>query len=232
MPEGKRPPVPAFTYDKSEFYNTLKARMRAHFNGASHKAPVSKVIRVTILVCSFFGLLPHFWSGAWWTLPCLGMLSFILGTLFLHDATHCALSKNPYVNRACALFTTIFGSMHPICWVHTHVIGHHLYPNVEGFDLDARYAEHGGLRIRPLLFRYILMNSLAIVWPSFVESYKFRKHKSWPKNGTKGEVYELLELQDNIERVHWIAGDIGRLLYLTFFWVLPIYNLGLLQGIR
>ncbi len=188
MPEGDPPEVPSFTWGQSKFYDTLKERLKAYFNGRSHKAPYRKWIRMLGLVLSFFALLPKYWAGEWWTLPCLGFHSFILGTFILHDSTHTTLSDRPWVNYLCATFSTLFGSMHPICWSHSHIVGHHLYTNVEGFDIDSNYAEFGGIRWRPWWFRHLLMNTFAIVWPAHIESSQFRYKKRWPVNGTPDQV--------------------------------------------
>jgi len=74
------------------------------------------------------------------------------------------------------------------------------------------------------------MNMCAVIWPAWMESKEFRQTGAWPINGTKGKYFQNVQLK-NVQWWEFILGDLGRCLFITIFFILPIYNLGILKGI-
>lgn len=128
--------------DKTPFYTELKAAVRNYFleRGISHKATWTKMgivlgfVLLTALVYVFGYLKGHWWA------PLLLPWCYWLGpACLLHDGTHFALSKFPWVNKVLSRL----GSFHmgSWAWYHQHVIGHHGFTNVLDKDPDLRAFE-------------------------------------------------------------------------------------------
>ena len=91
---------PAFYWEFTPFFDTLKARVRAHFteNGRSYKASLGMWARIALglfmlLVITYYWLLGH-----WWTLLPLPLVYWLTGALLLHSGAHSSLSHNWRVN--------------------------------------------------------------------------------------------------------------------------------------
>lgn len=65
----------------------------------------------------------------------LGFASIFLAFNLYHDASHKAISRIPFINRA-ALFIMNLAGTSGYVWVERHVKMHHLYPNIDGYDCD------------------------------------------------------------------------------------------------
>lgn len=90
--------------------------------------------------------------GFMWAAACGPFAFFVLATL-CHDAAHGSLSRHPWVNRL--VLTLGFGmfGVSGVLWRWRHIRLHHIFPNVEGTDIDGegslliRLAPYGEWRI-------------------------------------------------------------------------------------
>lgn len=68
---------------------------------------------------------------------CLGFFSAEVGVSIQHDANHGAYSNNPSLNKYFGCLLDVVGAS-SYMWKQQHVIGHHVYTNVDGLDPDIR----------------------------------------------------------------------------------------------
>ena len=54
-----------------------------------------------------------------------------------HDAFHASMSRRPWVNRAILHGGFMLIGISGALWGHRHLKDHHMFPNVEGSDIDA-----------------------------------------------------------------------------------------------
>jgi fatty acid desaturase len=76
--------------------------------------------------------------GEWYTIVTMPLAYWVWSVNIYHDATHFALSWNWKINKIMTNIGFMFCT--PYIWYHQHVIGHHIFPNIEGKDPDLYHA--------------------------------------------------------------------------------------------
>lgn len=71
-----------------------------------------------------------------------------VGLLPLHDASHCALTKNQWVWRILGASHDFVNGASYLNWCYQHMLGHHPYTNVRDADPDLTTAEPDFRRIK------------------------------------------------------------------------------------
>ncbi|QHQ17892.1 acyl-CoA desaturase [Pectobacterium parmentieri] len=91
------------------------------------------------------------------------MLSMVLNIIVNHDASHNTFFRNRTLNRVVGRIVTLPLGIDPDYWRLRHVDFHHLYPNVEHYDLDTE--ENGIFRQTPFQRNRSYMRYQHLYWP-------------------------------------------------------------------
>lgn len=145
MPATAPPPRIAFRNDTPrDFQRALRRRVASHLTsaGATRHADARLWMKAATLAAVAFGsyaalLLGDLPGGAMLAFATLAAIAaLLLGINLGHDAAHDALTPNRVVNRLLhhASFTLIGADAY--LWRLRHVRSHHVFPNVNGCDLD------------------------------------------------------------------------------------------------
>jgi hypothetical protein len=134
-------------------YFTKEAARRGVSLREATKAPPRRWAEVAGLTLLFALSAAALVRGSWLALAVAPTLAWVWMVNFWHDAAHFAMSSDWRVNAALTYVAPWFSS--PLIWYHQHVIGHHVYTNVERRDPDMYHAPacwrfSRGLRWRPL----------------------------------------------------------------------------------
>lgn len=174
----------------SDFQTEVRQRIDEFFRstGRRQRDCPQMYAKTAILIASFtasYALLV-FVAQTWWqALPlaiALGLLTAAIGFNVQHDGSHHAYSNHDWVNRMMAMtIDVIGGSSHH--WHFKHVIFHHTYVNITGYDTDI---ELGGLgRLSPHRRRF---------W-----FYRWQHYYLWPLYGFMAINWHLVgDLRDVI----------------------------------
>jgi linoleoyl-CoA desaturase len=174
----------------SEFQVEVRQRIDEFFRstGRRQRDCPQMYVKTGILIASFitsYALLV-FVAQTWWqALPLaivLGLLTAAIGFNVQHDGSHHAYSDHDWVNKMMAMtIDVIGGSSHH--WHFKHVIFHHTYVNITGYDTDI---ELGGLgRLNPHCRRF---------W-----FYRWQQYYLWPLYGFMAINWHLVgDLRDII----------------------------------
>jgi len=167
----------------NSFQSELKHRVAEHLLATGRRERdcpemfrKTAIIFVTFAV-SYFALV--FVATAWWqAVPLailLGLSVVAIGFNVMHDASHQAYSDRPWLNRLMAMsLDLVGGSSH--FWRWKHVVFHHTYVNVIGYDTDINLAGLGRLtphhpRARfhrwQHWYAWLLYGVMAIKWQLF-----------------------------------------------------------------
>jgi linoleoyl-CoA desaturase len=174
----------------SEFQVEVRQRIDKFFQstGRRQRDCPQMYVKTAILIASFIAsyALLVFAAQTWWqALPLaivLGLLTAAIGFNVQHDGSHQAYSNHDWVNRVMAMtIDVIGGSSHH--WHFKHVIFHHTYVNITGYDTDI---ELGGLgRLTPHRRRF---------W-----FYRWQQYYLWPLYGFMAINWHLVgDLRDVI----------------------------------
>jgi linoleoyl-CoA desaturase len=123
------------------FHAVVKQRVEAHLRsvGRSERDCPEMYLKTAIIFASFMAVyaLLVFGATAWWQAVPLAVLLALtivaIGFNVMHDASHSAYSDSPFVG----------GSSH--FWHWKHVVFHHTFVNVVGYDTDINLAGLGRL---------------------------------------------------------------------------------------
>ena len=174
----------------SDFQIEVRQRIDEFFRstGRRQRDCPQMYAKTAILIASFtasYALLVFFAQTWWQALPlaiALGLLTAAIGFNVQHDGSHQAYSNHDWVNRMMAMtIDVIGGSSHH--WHFKHVIFHHTYVNITGYDTDI---ELGGLgRLSPHRRRF---------W-----FYRWQHYYLWPLYGFMAINWHLVgDLRDVI----------------------------------
>jgi linoleoyl-CoA desaturase len=155
-PSGLPPSAPSirrlkFTGDNS-FHVAVRRRVEAHLRdtGRRERDCPEMYLKTAILFATFavsYGLLVFAASEWWQAVPLAVMLALsVVGIGFnvMHDASHGAYSDRAFVNQLMAAsLDVVGGSSH--FWHWKHVVLHHTFVNVVGYDTDINLAGLGRL---------------------------------------------------------------------------------------
>ncbi len=149
------------------FYAELRRRVGAYFkdNKIDEKSTTGSLVRMSgmsvIYVVSYIACMTSLWQDFYSLLP--APVSALLRALFavllgwsqvmfllhiMHDCSHSALGHNEGIWKLGGrMFSeTIVGSS-MLCWQNQHVVGHHIYTNVQSIDPDLPTAANGDMRL-------------------------------------------------------------------------------------
>jgi fatty acid desaturase len=231
--------VVPYDWTETEFEKELKTSVKKHF---LEKSPTNKRINGIQEVlyntkCTWFRYFQlmvinmimwytiyMYYQHNWLFAFILPFTVWIASVNFWHDASHFAMSTNEYINLF-FLYTTPFFSS-PTSWLHEHIIGHHVYPNIPGKDPDL-YHSPGLLRLTTdVQLKDHHKNQIwnvPLAWfggvfigVNFTSDFRGFVKKSYNR---------VVPYMQNISYFHFL----GRLIYgLTMF--IPVYYFGLIYG--
>jgi linoleoyl-CoA desaturase len=145
-----------FRHDSEQgFYRTLKRRVDEYFekSGKSRGADTLFFAKAglfaTLTVAAYALILLHPFAN--WTLLPLAFV-FGLSALFLaanvaHDASHDAIFKSRRLNHVVQALSFVLLGINSYLWRMRHTKSHHIFPNVNGCDIDID--ENPFLRLSP-----------------------------------------------------------------------------------
>jgi len=128
--------IDTFSWNKGDFYDVVSQRVRAKFAGRDHKA-------TTFVFCKILVMLA-FYAFCWWKAVSTanfwfaiasGAITEMIGFCAMHDGSHSALSKRPFINHLGHLWAPWMFWNHWL-WLQHHVYGHHSYTGIYGKDPD------------------------------------------------------------------------------------------------
>jgi linoleoyl-CoA desaturase len=147
-------PIRFISKDKSQFYQTLTARVDAYFkeNNLSKYANAGLVIKTFVLLAAYILPLLYMvwfqpalgWSLALWAI--MGVAMAGVGMSVMHDANHGAYSSNPFLNKLVEHSLILLGGS-SFNWKLQHNNLHHTFTNIAHYDDDI--ADKPGLRLSP-----------------------------------------------------------------------------------
>jgi linoleoyl-CoA desaturase len=134
------------------FHAAVRRRVGAHLRetGRRERDCAEMYLKTALIFASFVTtyVLLVFVASAWWQAAILGAalgLSVVaIGFNVMHDASHGAYSERPALNRLMALSLDLVGGS-SYFWHWKHVVFHHTYVNVAGYDTDINLAGLGRL---------------------------------------------------------------------------------------
>jgi linoleoyl-CoA desaturase len=134
------------------FHAEVRRRVATHLRetGRRERDCSEMYLKTGLIFASFVAtyVLLVFVASAWWQAVALGAalgLSVVaIGFNVMHDASHGAYSERPALNRLMALSLDLVGGS-SYFWHWKHVVFHHTYVNVAGYDTDINLAGLGRL---------------------------------------------------------------------------------------
>jgi linoleoyl-CoA desaturase len=126
-----------------EFYAELRSRADSYFkekgiSRTGNSLMKFKIAFYLLLVVASYALVlssPTIWYFALFYLL-FGISVVLVFFNIAHDAAHGVAVKNKKVNKLLFLITFQFLGQNPFLWGKNHTDSHHMYPNVEGSDVD------------------------------------------------------------------------------------------------
>jgi linoleoyl-CoA desaturase len=139
---------PSMVYD-DPFYDDLKKMAREHFRGkgkGAHKMPKWNLYLCLAVLGIYWFLIYHMVTNpanSCITICCIvpvGLLSWCMTGSLMHDASHNALVRRPWLNRILSHAAFPFG-VNVTAWHIQHVMSHHIYTNEHEHDVDLHHFE-------------------------------------------------------------------------------------------
>lgn len=150
------------------FHNDLKRAAHACLSGDHRYADAAGLTKAALLLvlCAGFYALSLLQYQLWSYSLCY-FLFVIMGMLLNvnvnHDASHNAFLRTPWANRLVGRVVTLPLGVDPDYWRTRHVDFHHVYANVEHYDLDTE--ENGFFRQTPFQRWRPYMRYQHLYWP-------------------------------------------------------------------
>jgi linoleoyl-CoA desaturase len=223
-------PIRFISKDKTQFYQTLHARVDSYFkeNNLSKYANAGIFLKGIILLTAYLLPLalmcwfqPSFgWSLALWALTGVAMAG--VGMSVMHDSIHGAFSANPRINEILGYTLVLLGGA-VSNWKYQHNNLHHTFTNITHYDDDI--GDKPGLHLSPhtevkLSHRYqwlhaILIYSLTtLYWATGKDFMQFVRYKNIGVNKNTPAQNRIL-----------LAQIIGvKIIYFSIFIALPILS--------
>jgi linoleoyl-CoA desaturase len=128
----------------SAFYCEVRARAQAYFErtGKSRFADWTIYAKAATYLALTLGAYAMILSGNFgpWTMLALanvyGIASLLLAINLGHDGAHAALARSPWINQVALYGSFTLIGADPYLWQMRHVRSHHVFPNVNGCDID------------------------------------------------------------------------------------------------
>ncbi|KAM9998133.1 hypothetical protein ACTFIY_007767 [Dictyostelium cf. discoideum] len=217
--------------EKSEFYSTLKQRVRKHFQTSSQDPKVSVGVFTRMVLIYLFLFVTYYLSqfstDRFW-LNCLfailyGVANSLFGLHTMHDACHTAITHNPMTWKILGATFDLFTGASFYAWCHQHVIGHHLYTNVRNADPDLGQGEIDFRVVTPYQARswYHKYQHIyaPILYGVYALKYRIQDHEIFTKKSNGSIRYSPISTIDTAIFI------LGKLVFIISRFILPlIYN--------
>ena len=137
-----------YTFNQNQFYQEVKEKVRNHFIDKTTKwtwiwflyAITSLFIYIISFSCTFYYTNLPF-NLRIFTSIVAGTSLMQLTFQFYHDATHCAVSSNKYVNEYLSILGSALTFWDYTTWIKHHSIMHHSFTGESKLDPDMRHTQ-------------------------------------------------------------------------------------------
>ncbi len=161
-----------FNPDKT-FENELRRRVAEYFraSGRSSRGNPGMYLKTAAILFLFAGsytLLVFFTENIWQGVPLAIFLGFTvagIGFNIQHDGGHNAYSSHRWVNKIMAMTLDLIGASSYI-WRWKHVVFHHRYVNITGYDPDVEVGGFGRVTPHHKLRRFHRWQHVYL-WPAY-----------------------------------------------------------------
>jgi delta11-fatty-acid desaturase len=119
---------------QSNFTKELKIIINTEINHKDMKASYKKWLEILFLFLLHLINIFYYYQSNYYALLTYPLTLWLFTVNIYHDASHFALSHNPFINRL-GTYTALMFSL-TYCWYHQHIIGHHCYVNIISKDPD------------------------------------------------------------------------------------------------
>jgi fatty acid desaturase len=102
--------------------------------GTEIKGSIVRDIEIGFFLIISLTQVYYFVQGYWHSLFTMPFTWWVFGVNIFHDASHFSWSKNWRINSLGMNVGFMFSI--PYVWYHQHIIAHHSFPNIPGFDPD------------------------------------------------------------------------------------------------
>ncbi len=176
------------------FFRTVKGRVDDHFRRAGRgrladRSVLVKAVAFGVLIAGSYALIVLHPLPNWTLLPLgfvFGIASLLMAINIGHDAAHRVLFRSRFWNDAVHAASFALLGVSAYLWQMRHTKSHHIFPNVNGCDVDID--ENPFLRLSPNQpwrwhFRYqhlyapaayVFVAVYTVVWQDFVYLFKTR----------------------------------------------------------
>ena len=122
------------------FYDTLRARAAQYLADKTTRPGVALWLfgKVALLLTTYLFAYGKVVAGSPHLLFWYSLMGFLTVPLILnigHEAVHGTLTASPVLNRCCTYIFNLLGADGAI-WRKRHVLSHHVFPNIPGYDSD------------------------------------------------------------------------------------------------
>ncbi len=224
-----------FNNKDAVFFPSLKQRIQEYFDNnqvkqtGNIKLYSKTVVLFSALAAVYITLVFFTPANGWLSIflcSLLGVIVASIGFNVMHDGAHGSYSSKKWVNESMAHSLNLLGGI-SFLWKQKHNINHHSYTNVEGMDEDIdiepfirvhegqkRYWFHRYQHI----YSFLLYGVTYFFWIFYND---FRKYFS----GQLTEITKLNKISAWDHIVFWVT----KIVYITVFIGLPIYNVGVMD---
>jgi linoleoyl-CoA desaturase len=127
-----------------EFYATVRRGVEDYFRRTAKSryadgTLIAKGVVYLGVALGAYGLILTGWFGAWGMLllaNVYGIAALLLGINVGHDGAHAAISRHRWINQTVLYASFVLIGADPYLWQMRHVRSHHIFPNVNGCDID------------------------------------------------------------------------------------------------
>lgn len=169
MPDAL-PPLRFASGQEQAFHRALHQAARAYLQASGDHRYASrfdqlKALLLLLLACgSYEVMLASSHDAVFFACYFLAIaLSMLLNVVVNHDASHNVFFRSAWLNRLAGRVVTLPLGIEPEFWRLRHVRFHHLYANIEHYDLDTE--ENGFFRQTPFQRRHAYMRYQHLYWP-------------------------------------------------------------------
>lgn len=220
-------PAQKFTYNKGDFFDTVKEEVKAYFktNNKSHKADFFHmamfVANVLLIIWTYTTMMS---AQSYLAALLHGIFRAILVVQTTHAASHFSMSFNPEFNRwAYRLGTVLIGLWSPKSWDLQHVVAHHVYTNEWPYDSDS------GFPIKSILYNqrrhWYHKYQHIYMWPIYAAFIPIIMLNSIRELATGRQVKFRMRYEWSGAKLEAWGCTIGGVLYLLLpFIVLPFWS--------
>lgn len=138
--------------EEAALFTVLRRRVQARVNAVQEDRGALIKIKVILLPVVYFGCYlaavlqaenPQIYFALF---AVMGILLVLIYLNIIHEAAHNNIFKNKKYNRAVLKIFDLVGA-NSFIWERRHIVSHHAYPNVDGWDTDIE--QSGVLKIYP-----------------------------------------------------------------------------------